>query len=755
MNGLGKHQIVLLGIGHTNAHIVRRWKMSPFADCQLICISNFPQATYSGMLPGVLAGQYQPEAMAIDLVRLVSSCGGQLILDDPVAIDVAQRQIHFASSRPPLAYDWLSIGIGSQPNMAELSSQSLTNLVAIKPMQTFLTRLTAALRDRKQLMRVSPDNCLRVAIVGGGAGSLEIAFCLRERHRQASQSASAALDQILADFTELKITICTAADRLGSGLLPGTIDRVESALKQQGIDWKTKIRVVGVNENMIQGNNGQTVPADLVIWATQAAPPTLLENIPLPKDERGFLLTKPTLQSIGEDRVFVVGDSGSLSQAPTPKAGVYAVRQGPVLWENLQRAVATQPLIEYQPQTSFLKLLNLGDGRAILEYKGISSTHRLWWWLKNRIDVKFMKMYQDFSVAMRPAIKNSKANEESTMRCVGCGGKVPGVVLREALTAGSDRNESAVDESPQDVSYFSHAQSLLAHTVDYFVAPLPDPWIAGRMAAINALSDLYASGCRPESALMIAQIPWGEPRAQQRQLHQALVGIKHELSRAGARLIGGHTIEGDRLALGLAVTGQPLHGKKVKQDVRPGDCLILTKPLGTGCLLAAWQQHQLAAEHYQALLSHLLIGNEVALEIWERFPVSAITDITGFGLAGHAREMLSISDVHIELGWQQISALPGFQQLSEQGVESTLTAANRLDANLQLMTHKSIPMAQTNLLFDPQTCGGLLCAIPEKHAEELVQWLRAHGHSHATRMGRVIAANGAHGELRLFDYIDS
>lgn len=752
MNGLGKHQIVLLGVGHTNAHIVRRWKLSPVPECQLICISNFSQATYSGMFPGVLSGQYAPEAMTIDLVRLVSSCGGQLILDDPSHIDVTQRQIHFASSRPPLAYDWLSIGMGSQPNTSELSPSSIDQIVAIKPMQTFLQRLTEALQARMPSSPRSSAQTLRVVIVGGGAGSLEIALCLRQRHRQSLESATSPLDQALAHFDQLKITVCTAAQRLGSGLLPSTIARIESAMKTHHIEGVTQWRAVSVDQQGVQGNRGQTIPADLVIWATQAAPPALMQNIALPKDDRGFLLTKPTLQSIEDERVFVVGDSGSLEQAATPKAGVYAVRQGPILWENLQRSVTQQPLLEYRPQSSFLKLLNLGDGQAILEYKGVSSTHRLWWWLKNRIDVKFMKMYQDFSMAMAPGRATSTDISPPAMRCVGCGGKVPSAVLRDALvTSNGNLEPESVVGSPSDVAYFSHAQTILAHTVDYFIAPLPDPWIAGRMAALNALSDLYVSGCRPETALMIAQIPWGAPRAQQRQLQLALAGIKQELSRAGAKLIGGHTIEGERLAMGLSMTGHPLHGRQVKQNIRPGDCLILSKPLGTGCLLAAWQQHQLAAGDYQELLAHLLIGNEVALELWNRFPVSAMTDVTGFGLAGHAREMLDSLPLRIELNWRQFAALPGYEVQSAAGVESTMTAANRADFPMRIATHYPIPVDQVNLLYDPQTCGGVLCAVPEKQADEMVHYLLDQGFGKAAMIGRVVSAGDHPGELALLD----
>ena len=166
---LGRNTVVLLGIGHTNAHVLRMWKMQPIENAQLVCISNFSKVTYSGMLPGVLAGQYEPEAIEIDLVRLTQSAGARLIIDKVVGLDHQRRQVLFRE-RPPLSYDLLSIGVGSRPTGqgVEMTPNGCT---PIKPMQTFLSRLAADLKRES-------DGPKQIAIVGGGLGSLEIAFCL-------------------------------------------------------------------------------------------------------------------------------------------------------------------------------------------------------------------------------------------------------------------------------------------------------------------------------------------------------------------------------------------------------------------------------------------------------------------------------------------------------------------------------------------------------------------------------------------------
>ena len=143
---LGRNTVVLLGIGHTNAHVLRMWKMQPIENAQLVCISNFPQVTYSGMLPGVLAGQYEAEAIEIDLVRLTQSAGVRLIVDEVIGLDHQKRQVLFRE-RPPLAYDLLSIGVGSRPTSqgVEISPHCFT---PIKPMQTFLSRLRTDLKRK-------------------------------------------------------------------------------------------------------------------------------------------------------------------------------------------------------------------------------------------------------------------------------------------------------------------------------------------------------------------------------------------------------------------------------------------------------------------------------------------------------------------------------------------------------------------------------------------------------------------------------
>ena len=356
---LGRNTVVLLGIGHTNAHVLRKWKMKPLENAELVCVSNFPISTYSGMLPGALSGQYPSEKMEIDLVRLCASAGVRLILDEVVGVDPLEQRLLFRN-RPSLAYDALSIGVGSVPTFGDVEISDHNPLISVKPMQTFLSRL----RDR--LEACGGGGNPRVAVVGGGIGSIEIALCLDQRMKTNPTSLG------LESGQQCDISLITGGDRIGAGLLESTRDKVESHFQRRGIKAIAGSRVAQITPSGLVLKNGATEEADVVIWATSAIAPPILKALSLESDERGFVLTKSTLQSTSSDQIFAVGDSGTMQDQALVKAGVFAVRQGPFLWDNIRRLLENRKLVNYVPQANFLKLINTADGSAIGEYKSSS-----------------------------------------------------------------------------------------------------------------------------------------------------------------------------------------------------------------------------------------------------------------------------------------------------------------------------------------------------------------------------------------------
>ena len=726
---LGRNTIVLLGAGHTNAHVLRMWKMKPIENAQLVCVSNHPIATYSGMMPGVLAGQYSVPEMEIDLVRFCASAGVRLVLGNVTGIDREQRELQFAD-RPPLAYEFLSVGVGSRPTIKGVEVKDDSKLVAVKPMQTFLERLQAHLRTTAK----SPTKP-RIAIVGGGIGSIEIAFCLHRRIKDNPESLGLSAGQ------QVEITLLTGAKRVGAGLIDSTQDRVKAAFDLHGLKQQTGSRVKTIDGQQLQLANGTSHDFDLIIWATSAVAPELLSVFDLDVDDRGFLKTRPTLQTISDDNIFVVGDSGTMVDFDLPKAGVFAVRQGPVLWDNLQRAVWNRKLTSYQPQRSFLKLINTADGKTIAE-RGNRSFYAGWcWYLKNRIDKKFMRMYQDYTpMAMTPP---TPSNDEDAMRCLGCGGKIGSKMLSSILDELDVPQHPDVIiglDQPDDAAIVRTQDNQVTVTTDFFASPLDDPYLSGRIAVLNSVSDCFVMGAQPTGALAMVQLPLGHPRAQRQVMRELMAGAVEELNRAGAVIVGGHSIEGPRLIAGFTVLGNQLSDPKTKGMLKPGDQLILTKPIGSGVLLAALMQGKLPAKDFQPMIESMLKSNQVALKLIEKFGILAMTDVTGFGLAGHAAEMLKASQCSATIRMDDVPRLQGCQELIEAGVESTLAPDNRFAADkVKLSVPESSRYAS---LYDPQTCGGLLLGISSGVVAEALEFLTSQGFESSAVIGEVTQQSG-------------
>lgn len=717
---LPRHDVVLLGAGHTNAHVLRMWRMKPVPDARLTVISNYPVATYSGMLPGVLAGLYPRERMEIDLVRLCAAAGARLIVGDVTGINLEERTVLMAE-RPAVPFDVLSIGIGSVPKRDGALAAEI--VLPIKPMQTFLPRLD----DRLHAAAVNLDGRpLQIVIAGGGAGGVEITFCLPAHVR-------ARLGEV-----RLELTIVQSQDRLVPGVTERTAELVERELVGRGVRILRDRRVTEVHAGKVRLDDGTRLPADLVLWATRATPPPLLTKLGLPKHARGFLLTRPTLQTVADLPIFAVGDTGTIQDSSTPKAGVYAVRQGPILFENIGRLLNGRPLREYVPQKGFLKLLNTGDGRAIGEYRGLTLHGRWCWKLKDAIDSRFMDKYQDY----RPMpMKMSTATQEE-MRCLGCGGKVSGSVLSRALARLQiPQSEHVVVglEAPDDAAIIRPPGGRpVTVTVDFFAAPLDDPYLVGRLAALNAASDIFAMGARPLAALAMATLPVGRPRQQEQLLYELLAGSLEEFRRMDTALVGGHTIEGPQLTAGFTLLAdQGSRPPRTKGGLRPGDALILTKPLGSGILLAAHMRALCKAEWMERLLETMLLSNQAAAALVDDFDVAAVTDITGFGLAGHLLEMLRASGTAAELHLGAIQLLPGVEELLNHGVQSTLAPANRDSEALIRAAEQIRTTAAYDALFDPQTCGGLLLGVPQERAEAMLGRLKAQSAIPPALIGRI------------------
>lgn len=710
---LFSREIVLIGAGHTNMHVVRMWRMNPIPDARLTLISPFSRATYSGMLPGTLAGLYEPEDMEIDLWRFAAPAGVRLIIDEAVRVDGERRVVCFRE-RPEVRFDAASIGVGSMPGGAE-EWRDVSSFLPVKPMATFRNRLS----DRLEALRAdgrgeSPDAPVRVAVVGGGAAGVEICFCLDAVLRRNTVAA--------------EISLIDAGPAILRGYQPGTVRRVAREFERRGIRQRTGVRVDQVQPGQLVLSSGELLAADLVIWVTGAAPLPLIRRSSLPRSADGFCAVDQTLQSVSGDPVFVVGDSASLVESPVARSGVYAVREGPILWQNLRRYFENRPLIRYRPQSGFLSLLADGQGGAFLNYKRIAAQGRWCWHLKDRIDRRFMRMYQEYRPMSPRPMATTDTAPSIQMRCRGCGGKAGASVLqaafdriRDVRSGGVSRGHRALDHAEDAARIVTAPGTPDLISVDFFQPFIDDWWLTGRVAALNAMSDLWATGARPTAAVASVQLPLGAPARQADVLFQLLSGSLREFDAAEVELLGGHTIEASELSIGFTVLGT-LDGQEplTKGGLRPEDLLVLTRPLGTGTLLAGIPQARTRGEWMDALLQSMLTSNQAAATALRQVGASAVTDVTGFGLAGHLFEMLQASQLSAEIQLNRLPLLNGFVELAAAGVVSTMAPANRhVESGIQPGNADLPERPAWSALFDPQTSGGLLAGVSPQQLAEL------------------------------------
>jgi selenide, water dikinase len=370
-------RLLLVGAGHAHLEILRRLILEPLPGVALTMVSLGELHHYSGMVPGYLQGTYWEEEIAIRVPDLARRARGSYIAARAVGVDPARRTVR-VEIRPGEAcdvpYDFASFAVGS--NTAGIDASGVTEEARrIKPMERVVSLF-------HQLWNLAGSaEPVHAVVVGGGAAGVEVALAMAavfEKTRTAHQ-----------------ITILEAGGEILSHYPERFRRRARRVLERRGIAIRTGSRVIAVHAEEVETERDR-FPSRLTVWLTGAMAWPLFRDSGLPLDERGFLLIDNALRSIGDPRIFAAGDCGTLANHPwTPKAGVYAVREAPVLWESLKAAVHGSEPPRYAPQKKFLSLLNTGDGRALMDYKGLVSHSRWAWWLKDRIDRGFMRRYQE------------------------------------------------------------------------------------------------------------------------------------------------------------------------------------------------------------------------------------------------------------------------------------------------------------------------------------------------------------------------
>lgn len=690
--------VVLIGGGHAHALVLRKWGMSPLPGARLTLINPGPTAPYSGMLPGFVAGHYDRDALDIDLVQLARFAGARLILGAADGLDLELRQVH-VPERSPVGFDLCSVDVGITSDMPALPGFS-EHAVPAKPLGQFASRWQSYLNGQ------GPAH---VAVIGGGVAGAELAMAMAFALTSKGRSAQVHLiDNARA--------LSAVGDRARAILVAG--------LQAQNVELIENADIASVSAQGVALQDGRRIAADFVTGAAGARPYDWLTGSGLTLHD-GFITVNPQLQS-SDPAVFAVGDCAHLGFDPRPKAGVYAVREAPILYDNLRAVLSGGKMRAYKPQKQYLKLISMGGKTALGERFGRGFSGPMMWRWKDQIDQKFMNQFRELPkmpAAVLPPLHTlglAEAMGEKPM-CGGCGAKVGRGVLGAVLEAQPAQTRDDIVPLPgDDAALLQTGGVRQVLTSDHLRSLCDDPVLMTRIAAVHALGDVWAMGAQPQAATVTLILPRMSPALQHRTLSEIMTTAHQVFGDAGAAIVGGHTSVGDEMTIGFSVTGLCEQDPMTLAGAHPGDVLILTKPLGSGVIMAAEMAGQARGAWVQAAWQQMIVPQSAASQILTPH-ATAMTDVTGFGLAGHLLGLCEASGPGAQLNLSAVPTMTGAVELAEMGVRSTLFDENRAIA-------PNLPTGgKADLLFDPQTAGGLLAAVPQSVAAQVLTQLRAAG----------------------------
>ncbi len=706
------NHLVLIGGGHSNVLLLRMWIMNPdlMPKCPISIISRDFNLVYSAMFPGVIAGEFKYEETLIDIYALANIAKISFIKDEIKHIHFKDRKILF-SKRPDIIYSKLVLNFGSETKIKEQFKElvNLKKAFPIKPFQKSYRIIKG--QDSENNSKVLP-----FVIVGSGLAAIEIAFALRTRWRNRKLI-------LVCNPKKIHKKIITRLNQL-------------NILLRENMDF----------------DHGK------VLLCTGNQCPSWMKNNLLNLDEKGRIKTNLYLQVDDFPDVFAVGDCAVSYKAKRPASGVFAVRVAGKLAINLKNESRNQRLKKWHPQKEGLQIVKIFDDSletfAIYGNLGIRSSS-FFGILKNRIDKSFVKKFKLLEMKLYKRNMDMKG-----MDCRGCAAKIPQNILNKAL---KDSNLDKFANFPQDASEIVNFDNqIILQSIDGFPAIISDPWLNARITTLHACSDLWACGVKLSKVSTLIILPKVEKIFQSYLCTHSLDGINSVVKELQGEVIGGHTYESRNLSnkpssigidIALTVNGVLRKGRKPwqKSGMKSGDILLMSRPLGVGIFFAAQMRNINLSKNSYKIFENLLTSQQDLIEgiyaiedeIGENI-INASTDVTGFGLLGHLKEMVDASNAkRIKKGNKTIIALldlsllrayPHIFDLIAKGIKSTLFDSNKKIYEkiiLNSFDEQSIRFVQEQneiqtdfskrieLILDPQTCGPLLISCNRKYEKYL------------------------------------
>ncbi len=683
-NNLIEKDLILVGGGHSNVKLLMDFVKKPISNIRVTLITSVIDTPYSGMLPGYIQGLYSWRNSNIDLYKLSIVGKIRFILGKVKNINGLKKEIYF-KDRCPIQFDYLSINIGIESDFSRIPGAKKYT-IPLKPI--------AELNKNLQYKEFFGES---LGIIGAGAAGVEVSFALKERLKNAKISLFSGKNGILPQYNN------------------STKKNVRKCLNYSKINLIENDPVLKIKKNLIITANNLKFKFDKIILATNGLAPKWLKNTDLEICKSGFIQTNNKFQT-NFNYIFASGDVINFDNKNIPKAGVYAVKSGKILSQNIRNFILDKKLKIYTPQKYYLSLIGLGSGNVLAHKYKISFSSKINFWIKKIIDQNFVNKYTINNLDDFP-MKSQKKQDNIEMVCKGCAAKISIDVLKKSI--------------PKEISYLSNDSSIIPstknfyHTVDMINSIISDPFYLGMIAANHSLSDIYASGANPVSGQMILQLPIANSEIHIRDIKQIFSGANEIFKKNGCEISGGHTMigEDDLPVIGFSIIGKGNNLKK-NNKIKNGDLLFLTGSLGTGLIFSGINNLKIDSFYQLPVLRQMLEGNRSIGNLFKLInPISA-TDITGYGLANHLINLIQRSNNlrGLTLNLENLPIFDGVELCLNQNVKSSFYDQNYNFAKDKIF-FEEVKSKKQQVLFDPQTVGGIAFIAPKTHKIKITKIL--------------------------------
>ncbi len=705
--------LLLLGAGHAHLNVLRQFALRPVSGVRVTLVAREALALHAPMLPDLLYGSCDFDSAHTDLVPLAASAGARLILAEARGIDLAARLLQ-VKDRPDIGFDILSIDIGgvSRPS-GKNQKQAAEAGIPLQPVGQFLTSFG-------ELEQKLPQGA-HIAVVGNTPASVELTLALA--HRFAGRFAFTLVSQ----DPEPLFNLPPRARRLA-----------RAALVHAGVGIVNGVTVSRHDRNHLYLSDGTALDVSEALWTTNAqAPAWLAQTTGLAVTEAGAVCVDATLRSISHDFVFATGNSATMVGIPPGQDDTLAANTGTHLAENLRRTLSGQAL---RPQTKPARLTQLLALPTIIRISGVDAV--AWrnnlsfaggWLLRWRNKTEQVRLQQYAS--LRPTASPTLALPR-TLRAS------PGIMQRAIADLPTPQSSDIVlglDVQDNATLVMPPLGSATVQSVSLLRTAVQDPFIAGEIAAAHAMGPIFAMGAHPWTALALAQLPALSAESLENDLKLMLHGAARCLSGVHCMLIGGDDVQNPQqnqteALFGFSITGlvRPEQAWSM-HTLRSGDALVITKPIGSGAIVAGNARGLVPARRLLTAIASMRRADAAAMDILRAHDVHACTNLAEAGLAGTVLNMLRASGLAAVLEQAGIPALPGASDLCD---TQTPIQDERIDGPVH------------PLLFAPLISGGLLAGVPRNRVASCVQALREAGMTAAV-IGNVEAYSGTGAQLRV------